>query len=161
MTANHDSDVEINVDRTIQWARESLQRRRSDLLKLKEKKNLTVPEDEVTSSSSVRTMLERGRALLAEAEAHSDILGKYASPSKADGARAAATSPSTLNSETNSRSRDLLRRSAKDAGFMTRFLEETTAKDNEVEVDEKSGKQGRANEETRELVSAKTNQRTH
>lgn len=81
------------VDETIQWARESLQRRRRELQQTK--KNLVesysadndendVDDTHYNSSptqqqKAVHTILERGRALLAEAEAHSEILGQYAS----------------------------------------------------------------------------------
>ena len=80
------------VDETIQWARESLQRRRRELQQTK--KNLVESyiadndENDVddthynsspTQQQKAAHLLERGRALLAEAEAHSEILVQYAS----------------------------------------------------------------------------------
>ena len=84
------------VDKTIQWARESIQRRRSELAEKKKslvakyKEDLAVGNSGNSSSSTttdVHSMLERGRALLASAEAHSAILGQYASSGKTEGVR--------------------------------------------------------------------------
>jgi len=122
------------TDQTIQWARESLQRRRKEL---QEKKKSLVASYKQSSSSNnddddstsqptrqqqqqphdkeeandVTVMLERGRALLAEAEAHSEILGRYASPSN-----------TTNENEDDGLSTP---RSSTRDDFMTRFLQDS------------------------------------
>ena len=123
------------TDKTIQWARESLQRRRKELQEKKKslvasyKQSSTSNDDEVGSSSEhtsqnqqqqkeaatndVTAMLERGRALLAEAEAHSEILGRYASPS------------SKMNEEVHKDDDSATHRSLTGDDFMTRFLQDT------------------------------------
>ena len=99
MTNNQKDNI---VDRqTIQWARESLQRRRRELQE--KKKNLVLQyggrespttsqqtrEEETAAPSAaaittsddddvVNTILEKGRTLLGTAEAHTEILGRYA-----------------------------------------------------------------------------------
>ena len=103
-------------DKTIQWARESLQRRRIELRGQKEK--LIASYRAISSSSSnpspetsnaaaqQRPMVDRGRALLAEAEARAEILRRYASfrdgvvvaaspPPPRDGGDASDRSPAT------------------------------------------------------------------
>ena len=68
-----------DVDQTIQWARESLQRRRSELKQKKqqsESDNASFEED-TSNAVDVSSILERGRALLQQAEAHSEALGRY------------------------------------------------------------------------------------
>lgn len=70
-----DASVE---EQTIQWARESLQRRRSELLERK-RETAAVSSTETSSSANVKSLLQRGRALLAEVEAHSEVLGQYTS----------------------------------------------------------------------------------
>jgi len=121
------------TDQTIQWARESLQQRRKELQAKKKslvasyKQASSNNDDEVVSSSQqstrqqphdkeeandVTTMLERGRALLAEAEAHSEILGRYASPS------------SNTTNEDEDDGLSTPRSSTRD-DFMTRFLQDS------------------------------------
>ena len=122
------------TDQTIQWARESLQRRRKELQA--KKKSLVASYKQASSSSGndgstsqqstpqnqqqqeatndVTAMLERGRALLAEAEAHSEILGRYASPSS-----------NTLNEEIHSDNDSSTPRSSTRDDFMNRFLQDT------------------------------------
>lgn len=130
-TMSHDSSVEIKADQTIQWARESLQQRRSDLLK--EKKNLIAyykhGNDDESTSSSVHAILEQGRVLLADAEAHSDILGQYTISSESDGNQqvveaSQSTSISQMDSKTN-----VPLRLTNDGRFITRFLQETSHAD--------------------------------
>ncbi|EJK61363.1 hypothetical protein THAOC_18164, partial [Thalassiosira oceanica] len=70
---NTDSDA-------LEWARESLRRRREDLAKERE---AMIGDAETTfhpdngPSSRVGSLLQRGQALLAEAQVHSEILGRY------------------------------------------------------------------------------------
>ena len=69
-----------DVDQTIQWARESLKRRRSELNQKKqelESLELASATSELTSAVDVNSILERGRALLQQAAAHSESLGQY------------------------------------------------------------------------------------
>jgi len=124
------------TDQTIQWARESLQRRRKELQEKKKslvascKQSSTTSNDDSTSqptshkqqvekeANDVTAMLERGRALLAEAEAHSEILGRYASPS------------SKMNEEAHNEDESTTPRSSTRDDFMTRFLQVTGHNDN-------------------------------
>lgn len=98
--ASPNDDTRV-VDQTILWAREALQRRRRELQEQKNKLLISsyneagshdvnvverLTESQSLSSpgcalpsTEVHSMLERGRALLAEADAHSEILRKYAS----------------------------------------------------------------------------------
>lgn len=93
MNASTNDDNKV-VDQTILWAREALQRRRRELQEQKQKlissynkeadvvglsELFSSPSRNDLSSSVVYSTLERGRALLAEADAHSEILRKYAS----------------------------------------------------------------------------------
>ena len=135
------------TDQTIQWARESLQRRRKELQAKKKslvasyKQTSSSNDDEVGSSSQqstsqqqeeandVTAMLERGRALLAEAEAHSEILGRYASPSS-----------NTTNDEVHNDDDSTTRRSSTRDNFMKRFLQDSnnhndSATDDEQQLD--------------------------
>jgi hypothetical protein len=70
-----------DVDQTIQWARESLQRRRSELnqKKLESSSVGASSQSSINNAVNVTSILERGRALLKQAEAHSEALGKYTS----------------------------------------------------------------------------------
>ena len=107
----------------IQWARESLKRRRSELLE--QKKNLIESykndDDETTSSSTanVNEMLERGKLLLAEAEAHSKILGQYTSSSDLDRPTNTDVALDPVGSPQHSSAKE------GDDNFMARFLHET------------------------------------
>lgn len=65
------------VDQTIQWARESLKRRRSELNRKKQEFNSSSEVTSATTAVDVNSILERGRALLKQAEAHSESLGQY------------------------------------------------------------------------------------
>ncbi len=91
-SASTNDDTKV-VDQTIVWAREALQRRRRELLEQKNKllsssysegralglsETLSSPGTAL-SSTDVQSTLERGRALLAEVDAHSEKLRKYAS----------------------------------------------------------------------------------
>ena len=122
---SRESCGEIKVDQqTIQWARESLQRRRIDLLK--EKKNLISCHKQIDddSTSSVHAMLEKGRALLSEAEAHSNMLGQRMFPGKIDGDQhAVEASQAAPTSQTGLKTNDSLLCST-EQGFMTSFLRE-------------------------------------
>jgi hypothetical protein len=88
------NDDTKDVDQTILWAREALQRRRRELLEQKNKLLLSSSYSEgrtlglsetlsspgtALSSTGVQSTLERGRALLAEVDARSEKLRKYAS----------------------------------------------------------------------------------
>ena len=87
----NDSNVTADKvdDKTIQWARESLQRRRIELRAQREEliasyqagsSSSSAPSPATSSNASVQhPMIERGRALLAEAEARAEILRRYAS----------------------------------------------------------------------------------
>ncbi|KAL7530466.1 hypothetical protein ACHAXR_003510 [Thalassiosira sp. AJA248-18] len=127
---NENSQGETKVDQTIQWARESLQRRRSELLEKKKHLIASYKNDEATTCTSsaatatdnVHAMLERGRVLLREAEAHSEILGQYASSS--DNAAVDQSAPSFHNM-TDSKNGPLHHSTQDD--FMTRFLQETNS----------------------------------
>lgn len=74
---------DTNVDQTIQWARESLQRRRTELHQKKKKEeedqgvSYSLQGQEGIGSNDVNSILERGRALLKQAESHSQTLGQY------------------------------------------------------------------------------------
>jgi hypothetical protein len=76
--------IDNTVDQTIQWARESLQRRRSELHQKKkeeqqqEARNSLSGREEI-GSNDVNSILERGRELLRQAESHSQALGQYTS----------------------------------------------------------------------------------
>jgi len=137
MTEQQQSNNPNYTDQTIQWARESLQRRRKELQA--KKKSLVASYKQSSSScndndasysqqptsqqqqqqdaNDVTAMLERGRALLAEAEAHSEILGRYASPSSNTNEDEEDDS-STPHSST----RD---------DFMSRFLQDTNHDNND------------------------------
>jgi len=123
---NRDSKGQAKVDQTVQWAREALQRRRSELL---EKKGLisSSKDDEIRSLSTtpndVNSMLERGRALLAQAEAHSEILGQYATSDRVDGASQDSEVDQPTAVTTKADSKHQSDRSTND--FMVRFLQET------------------------------------
>ncbi|KAL3758837.1 hypothetical protein ACHAWU_001359 [Discostella pseudostelligera] len=93
MNASTNDDNKV-VDQTILWAREALQRRRRELQEQKQKLISSYNEEAGVVglsgsfsspgrcdllSTVVQSTLERGRALLAEADAHSEILRKYAS----------------------------------------------------------------------------------
>mmetsp|Transcript_38912 Transcript_38912/g.81394 ORF Transcript_38912/g.81394 Transcript_38912/m.81394 type:complete len:703 (-) Transcript_38912:30-2138(-) len=132
---DHDSKVESKVDQTIQWARESLQRRRSELLEEKQNLIASYKSGERSSSPSTKqtdlhSMLERGRTLLAEAEAHSHILEQYASSGKSSEGMYHAVeedqSPLTTISPRRGSKNDS--HSAND-DFMAQFLQETNRDD--------------------------------
>jgi len=138
MTEQQQPNNSNYTDQTIQWARESLQRRRKELQE--KKKSLVASYKQASSScndddeddgssqpmptrqqqqdkeeaNDVTAMLERGRALLAEAEAHSEILGRYASPSS-----------NVMNEEVHNDDDSSTPHSSTRDDFMTRFLQET------------------------------------
>lgn len=129
---NHDSEGDPKVDQTIQWARESLQRRRSELLEKKKSLIATYKDDESCLSSNtpvdVHSMLERGRALLAEAEAHSEILGQYADSGNIGRIRIPSDDISDEPTITDQSQRIDSRSSISDPSkddFMSRFLQDT------------------------------------
>jgi hypothetical protein len=73
---------------TVQWAREALQRRRKEMRQQKEDliasyKQDVVARDSVSlnsnAASPTHSMIERGKMILAETEARSEILSRYAS----------------------------------------------------------------------------------
>ena len=101
---NTDSDA-------LEWARESLRRRRSELAREKESMIAAAettfrPDEEETSR--VSSLLQRGQALLAEAEVHSNLLGRY------------------VKKDDEEEKRDNDGQSASDGGgFLSDFLRET------------------------------------
>lgn len=127
-----------DVNQTIQWARESLQRRRSELLEKKNElsasysSNVDLSQDD-SSPQTVHQMLERGHALLAEVEAHSEILGQYTCNTKLDQTPIdrryhTAVSPHISNETTNDSyaiNDKVTSQGQNEVGFMSRFLLET------------------------------------
>lgn len=123
------------VDETIQWARESLQRRRRELQQTK--KNLVesysadYDENDVddthynsspTQQQKAAHLLERGRALLAEAEAHSEILVQYASSGSSG---AIVENQDSKYTDDSRNQHDHYSSSSKDDFRMTKFLQES------------------------------------
>ncbi|KAL3799955.1 hypothetical protein HJC23_007428 [Cyclotella cryptica] len=72
--------MDDDIEQIIQWARESLQRHRVELQE-KKRELVSIKKShapvQVAHDDNVRSILERGSALLAEAEVHSEILGQY------------------------------------------------------------------------------------
>ena len=104
--------MDSDVDQTIQWARESLRRRRIELHKkqqdlISDQRSETLPE--ATNAFDVNSVLRRGRSLLAEAEAHSEIIGQYM--------------PRAVNKEEGQN----------DGDFMVRFLQAANDSDDQRE----------------------------
>ena len=138
------------VDETIQWAREALQRRRRELQQ--KKKNLvksyivdndknnvddahcndSSPTQQQKAARNVDAILERGRALLAEAEAHSEILGQFVDSTASSGSSGVTENDHTemrilvdsKYTEDSSNQHDHYSSSSKD-NFMTKFLQES------------------------------------
>jgi len=141
MTEQQQPNTPIYTDQTIQWARESLQRRRKELQEKKKslvasykQSSSTNNDDDSTNSqqptshkqqqkeaNGVTAMLERGRSLLAEAEAHSEILGRYASPS----------SSNVMNEDEDEEDGSSTRSSTTRDDSMSRFLQETNQDNND------------------------------
>ena len=84
--ASIDDDNKVD-ETTVQWAREALQRRRKEMRQQKEDLIASYRQDvmardsvSLTSAASpTHPMIERGKMILAETEARSDILIRYAS----------------------------------------------------------------------------------
>jgi len=84
--ASIDDDNKVD-ETTVQWAREALQRRRKEMRQQKEDLIASYRQDVVardsvsltSAASPTHPMIERGKMILAETEAQSDILIRYAS----------------------------------------------------------------------------------
>ncbi|KAL9184806.1 hypothetical protein ACHAXT_002583 [Thalassiosira profunda] len=118
------------VDQTLQWAREALRARRSELRQRKRALVAAHQDDgeAEAASNDAHSVLERGRALLAEVEAHSEILGRYASAGRVNEAPRDAKepdrSPSAAGLNDTGPHQSLI--NAGDGSFMSRFLQETS-----------------------------------